>query len=74
MCVFVYLSIFFFLVNHTAYVDVCDDTNHAFRAKSFNDKAEAANIPAIIYGGIYPGVSNGLSLPLLFRRIHFPWT
>lgn len=43
----------------TAYVDVCDDTRYALLAKSFNDKAAAANISAITTGGIYPGVSNG---------------
>ncbi|KAF7113389.1 hypothetical protein RHSIM_RhsimUnG0131400 [Rhododendron simsii] len=43
----------------TAYMDVCDDTSYAFRAKSYMSKALAANIPAITTGGIYPGVSNG---------------
>ncbi|EOY32766.1 Saccharopine dehydrogenase isoform 1 [Theobroma cacao] len=43
----------------TAYLDVCDDTSYAFRAKSFKDIAVEANIPAITTGGIYPGVSNG---------------
>ncbi|KAB2021389.1 hypothetical protein ES319_D07G135800v1 [Gossypium barbadense] len=42
----------------TAYLDVCDDTNYAFRAKSFKDRAVDANISAITTGGIYPGVSN----------------
>lgn len=46
----------------TAYLDVCDDTSYACRAKSFNHKALAANIPAITTGGIYPGVSNGASI------------
>ncbi|KAF7153373.1 hypothetical protein RHSIM_Rhsim01G0193400 [Rhododendron simsii] len=40
----------------TAYMDVCDDTSYAFRAKSYMSKALAANIPAITTGGIYPGV------------------
>ncbi|KAK9224718.1 hypothetical protein WN943_009754 [Citrus x changshan-huyou] len=43
----------------TAYIDVCDDTIYSQRAKSFKDRAIAANIPAITTGGIYPGVSNG---------------
>ncbi|KAL1324492.1 hypothetical protein HN51_034688 [Arachis hypogaea] len=43
----------------TAYVDVCDDTSYAVRAKSFMSRALAANVPAITTGGIYPGVSNG---------------
>ncbi|XP_022884108.1 uncharacterized protein LOC111400882 isoform X2 [Olea europaea var. sylvestris] len=43
----------------TAYIDVCDDTSYARRAKSYMNKALDANIPAITTGGIYPGVSNG---------------
>ncbi|CAL5437956.1 unnamed protein product [Camellia sinensis] len=42
----------------TAYVDVCDDTTYAWRAKSYMSKALAANIPAITTGGIYPGQQN----------------
>ncbi|KAL5567077.1 hypothetical protein UlMin_030241 [Ulmus minor] len=53
------------LKTKTAYVDVCDDMNHAFRAKSFNDKAVAANVPAIITGGICPGVSNVMAAELV---------
>uniref|UniRef100_A0A2P2LG92 Saccharopine dehydrogenase NADP binding domain-containing protein n=1 Tax=Rhizophora mucronata TaxID=61149 RepID=A0A2P2LG92_RHIMU len=49
----------------TAYVDVCDDTSYAYRAKSFMDKALAANIPAITTGGIYPGVSNVMAAELV---------
>ncbi|CAI0546800.1 unnamed protein product [Linum tenue] len=49
----------------TAYVDVCDDTNFALRAKSFKDKAVAAGIPAITAGGIYPGVSNLMAAELV---------
>jgi len=37
------------------------------RAKSFKDKALAANIPAITTGGIYPGVSNGMIASILAR-------
>ncbi|KAG5566311.1 hypothetical protein RHGRI_002047 [Rhododendron griersonianum] len=51
----------------TAYMDVCDDTSYAFRAKSYMSKALAANIPAITTGGIYPGVSNGASTLVLVR-------
>lgn len=50
-----------FISLQTAYVDVCDDTAYSQRAKSFKNSAIAANIPAITTGGIYPGVSNGLS-------------
>ncbi|KAL6199683.1 hypothetical protein ACLB2K_029466 [Fragaria x ananassa] len=36
-----------FVFPQTAYIDVCDDTAYAFRAKSFHDRAVAANVPAI---------------------------
>ncbi|KAL8122227.1 uncharacterized protein LOC141659454 [Apium graveolens] len=49
----------------TAYMDVCDDTSYAFRAKSYMDKAIAANIPAITTAGIYPGVSNVMAAELV---------
>ncbi|KAA3458917.1 Saccharopine dehydrogenase isoform 2 [Gossypium australe] len=49
----------------TAYLDVCDDTNYAFRAKSFKGRAVDANIPAITTGGIYPGVSNVMAAELV---------
>ncbi|KAG4138309.1 hypothetical protein ERO13_D07G126700v2 [Gossypium hirsutum] len=49
----------------TAYLDVCDDTNYAFRAKSFKDRAVDANISAITTGGIYPGVSNVMAAELV---------
>lgn len=53
--------IYLFFSPQTAYLDVCDDTNYASRAKSLSNRAVDANIPAITTGGIYPGVSNGLS-------------
>ncbi|KAL6976610.1 hypothetical protein U1Q18_025397, partial [Sarracenia purpurea var. burkii] len=49
----------------TAYVDVCDDTSYAWRAKSYSSKALAANIPSITTGGIYPGVSNVMAAELV---------
>ncbi|KAK8661088.1 hypothetical protein V6N13_051989 [Hibiscus sabdariffa] len=49
----------------TAYLDVCDDTSYAFRAKSFKDRAVSANITAITTGGIYPGVSNVMAAELV---------
>ncbi|XAR60344.1 UDP-glucose 4-epimerase [Bertholletia excelsa] len=49
----------------TAYLDVCDDTSYAWRAKSYMQKAKAANIPAITMGGIYPGVSNVMAAELV---------
>ncbi|KVH90375.1 NAD(P)-binding domain-containing protein [Cynara cardunculus var. scolymus] len=50
----------------TAYLDVCDDTNYALRAKAFMNEALAAKVPAITTGGIYPGVSNVFFLLLFF--------
>lgn len=47
------------VIQQTAYLDICDDTHYATRAKSYMNKALEANIPAITTGGIYPGVSNG---------------
>ncbi|XP_057539127.1 uncharacterized protein LOC130817438 [Amaranthus tricolor] len=49
----------------TAYIDVCDDTSYAVRAKSFCEDAIAANIPAITTAGIYPGVSNVMAAELV---------
>ncbi|KAL2329198.1 hypothetical protein Fmac_022625 [Flemingia macrophylla] len=49
----------------TAYVDVCDDTNYSWRAKSLMNRALAANVPAITTGGIYPGVSNVMAAELV---------
>ncbi|XP_061362438.1 uncharacterized protein LOC133306173 isoform X2 [Gastrolobium bilobum] len=49
----------------TAYLDVCDDTTYAWRAKSFMSRALAANVPAITTGGIYPGVSNVMAAELV---------
>ncbi|PWA81146.1 saccharopine dehydrogenase [Artemisia annua] len=49
----------------TAYLDVCDDTSYALRAKSFKDEALAAKVPAITTGGIYPGVSNVMAAELV---------
>lgn len=49
----------------TAYVDVCDDTSYAWRAKSFCRSAEDAGVPAITTAGIYPGVSNVMAAELV---------
>lgn len=54
----------------TAYIDVCDDTSYAWRAKSLMKRALDANVPAITTAGIYPGVSNGAYLP--FSSVMFP--
>ncbi|EEF48935.1 uncharacterized protein LOC8274331 [Ricinus communis] len=53
------------IATKTAYIDVCDDTSYALRAKSFKDRALAANIPAITTAGIYPGVSNIMAAELV---------
>jgi saccharopine dehydrogenase-like NADP-dependent oxidoreductase len=58
-------QIMFSIFPQTAYVDVCDDTTYAWRAKSFKSRAVAANVPAITTGGIYPGVSNGYATFIL---------
>ncbi|KAJ8770941.1 hypothetical protein K2173_022113 [Erythroxylum novogranatense] len=49
----------------TAYIDVCDDMSYALRAKSFKERALAANVPAITTGGIYPGISNVMAAELV---------
>ncbi|CAH9072365.1 unnamed protein product [Cuscuta europaea] len=49
----------------TAYLDVCDDTRYAFHAKSYMNDALAASVPAIVTGGIYPGVSNVMAAELV---------
>ncbi|KAJ1420648.1 Saccharopine dehydrogenase, NADP binding domain [Sesbania bispinosa] len=49
----------------TAYVDVCDDTTYAWRAKSLMSRAVTANVPAITTAGIYPGVSNVMAAELV---------
>ncbi|XP_027185653.1 uncharacterized protein LOC113783641 isoform X3 [Coffea eugenioides] len=49
----------------TAYIDVCDDTSYAYRAKAYMDEAVTAGIPAITTGGIYPGVSNVMAAELV---------
>ncbi|CAD5315133.1 unnamed protein product [Arabidopsis thaliana] len=49
----------------TAYLDVCDDTSYAFRAKSLEAEAIAANIPALTTAGIYPGVSNVMAAEMV---------
>ncbi|KAK6164108.1 hypothetical protein DH2020_000972 [Rehmannia glutinosa] len=51
--------------NKTAYLDVCDDTTYASRAKSYMNRALDANVPAITTGGIYPGVSNVMAAELV---------
>ncbi|CAA7398533.1 unnamed protein product [Spirodela intermedia] len=49
----------------TAYVDVCDDADYAWRAKSLHATAVAADVPAITTAGIYPGVSNVMAAELV---------
>ena len=40
------------------YVDVCDDTEYAQRAKALHSRAEAAGVRALVCAGMFPGVSN----------------
>lgn len=42
----------------TPYLDVCDDTTYSKGSKGYSAAAQAAGVPAIITGGIYPGTSN----------------
>ncbi|KAL5716977.1 hypothetical protein ACHQM5_010074 [Ranunculus cassubicifolius] len=48
-----------------SYMDVCNDADYSIQAKSFHEKAVAANIPAITTAGIYPGVSNVMAAELV---------
>ena len=47
------------------YLDVCDDTEYSQRAKKLHSKAQAAGVPAITTGGIYPGVSNVMAAHMI---------
>lgn len=47
------------------YLDVCDDTAYSKRAKQLHAKAQAAGVPAITTGGIYPGVSNVMAAHMI---------
>lgn len=49
----------------TAYMDVCDNTNYAWSAKCFHEKAVSAGVPALTTCGIYPGVSNVMAAELV---------
>ncbi|XP_020576622.1 uncharacterized protein LOC110022149 isoform X1 [Phalaenopsis equestris] len=51
--------------SNTTYLDVCDDTNYAWRAKSFHEKAVSAGVTALTTSGIYPGVSNVMAAELV---------
>ena len=52
-------QIMFSIFPYTAYINFCDDTTYAWRAKSHKTRAVAAIIPAITTAGIYLGVNNG---------------
>ena len=47
------------------YLDICDDTEYSQRAKLLHSKAQAAGVPAITTGGIYPGVSNVMAAHMI---------
>ncbi|KAL5205801.1 hypothetical protein ABZP36_034010 [Zizania latifolia] len=53
------------IATKTAYIDVCDDTDYSWRAKSFHEQAKACGVPAITTAGIYPGVSNVMAAELV---------
>lgn len=46
------------IVGGVPYLDVCDATEYALRAKTYHEKAMNAGVPCITTAGIYPGVSN----------------
>jgi len=47
------------------YIDVCDDTDYSKEAKKLHLKAIEAGVPAIITGGIYPGLSNVMAAHMI---------
>jgi len=47
------------------YLDVCDDTAYAQRAKGMHGAAAAAGIRAVTCGGMFPGVSNVMAAQLV---------
>lgn len=47
------------------YLDVCDDTAYAQRAKGLQGAAAAAGIRAVTCGGMFPGVSNVMAAQLV---------
>jgi len=47
------------------YLDVCDDTAYSKEAKKLHVKAIEAGVPAIITGGIYPGLSNVMAAHMI---------
>lgn len=47
------------------YMDVCDDTEWSQRAKALHSAAQAAGVPCITTGGIYPGVSNVMAAHMI---------
>nr|CBX25364.1 hypothetical_protein [Oryza brachyantha] len=53
------------IATKTAYIDICDDTDYSWRAKSFHEQAKACGVPAITAAGIYPGVSNVMAAELV---------
>ncbi|CAM6099817.1 unnamed protein product [Calypogeia fissa] len=53
------------IATKTAYIDVCDDSDHSKLAKGYHQQALAASVPAITTAGIYPGVSNIMAAELI---------
>jgi short subunit dehydrogenase-like uncharacterized protein len=52
------------------YLDVCDDTKYSCNARKLSTKAEEAGVPAIITGGIYPGVSNVMAAYMIESAVN----
>ena len=48
------------------YLDVCDDLEYSQESKvRYNGEAANRGIPAIVCGGIYPGVSNLMAAKMI---------
>jgi saccharopine dehydrogenase-like NADP-dependent oxidoreductase len=53
------------LAARVPYLDVCDDTAYAQRAKTHSAAAAAAGVRAVICGGLFPGVSNVMAAQIV---------
>eukprot|EP00210_Caulerpa_lentillifera_P004710 g4494.t1 len=49
----------------TPYLDVCDDAPYTAMAKQFGNLAKERGVPAIIGGGVYPGLSNVMAAHII---------
>ncbi|KAK9815837.1 hypothetical protein WJX72_010551 [[Myrmecia] bisecta] len=53
------------IATKTPYMDVCDDSAYAQRARTYSEAARAAGVPAITTAGIYPGTSNVMAAHMI---------